>query len=135
MYSFFFQSKVKFDLKKILSSNNQITFHSFFRQAFAFFVFFLLSMFVYVIRPEGFKYDLCENGTQTDDGSGLCMTFSGNVTSLDFSNATTSSILANLSLLETEVALQTSSPLDGKSTLKLIILNGLIINNHGENIS
>ena len=84
-------------------------------------------MFVYVIRPEGFKYDLCENGTQIDDGSGLCMTFSGNVTTLDFSNATTTSILANLSLLETEVVLQTSSPLDGKSISKLIKFNSSII--------
>ena len=94
-------------------------------------------MFVYVVRPEGFKYDLCENGTQIDDGSGLCMTFSGNVTTLDFSNATTTSILANLSLLETEVASQTSSPLDGKSISRVIKLNSakIQIRNHGKNIS
>ena len=120
-FDFFFE--LKNNLVKIISSNTLITIHSFFRQAFAFFVFFLLSMFVYVVRPEGFKYDLCENGTQIDDGSGLCMTFSGNATTLDFSNATTSSILANLSLLETEVASQTSSPLDGKSISRVIKLN------------
>ena len=37
-------------------------------------------MFVYVARPEGFKYELCKNGTSIDDGSGLCMTYAENAT-------------------------------------------------------
>lgn len=69
-------------------------------------------MFVYVVRPEGFKYDLCENGTQVDDGSGLCMTFSGNLTTMDLLNATTTTLLTDLSL-DSEVSSQTKSPLDG----------------------
>ena len=80
--------------------------YSFFRQAFAFFVYFSLSMFVYVVRPEGFKYDLCENGTQIDDGSGLCMTFSGNATTLDLLNVSATTLL-------TDSELSTKSPLDG----------------------
>ena len=66
----------------------QITFFtfSFFKQAFAFFVYFSLSMFVYVVRPEGFKYDLCENGTAIEDGSGLCMTDIENTTLNSISN-------------------------------------------------
>ena len=71
-------------------------------------------MFVYVVRPEGFNYDLCENGTQVEDGSGLCMTFSGNATNLDVLNASTT-LLSNLSLLDSEMSSQTTSPLDGKA--------------------
>ena len=37
-------------------------------------------MFVYVARPEGFKYELCKNGTSIDNGSGLCMTYAENAT-------------------------------------------------------
>ena len=69
-------------------------------------------MFVYVVRPEGFKYDLCENGTQIDDGSGLCMTFSGNATTLDLLNVSATTLLTDLSLPNSE--LSTKSPLDGK---------------------
>ena len=75
-------------------------------------------MFVYVVRPEGFKYDLCENGTQVDDGSGLCMTFSGNLTTLDLLNATTTTLLTDLSL-DSEVSSQTKSPLDGEYKIEL----------------
>ena len=75
-------------------------------------------MFVYVVRPEGFKYDLCENGTQVDDGSGLCMTFSENLTTLDLLNATTTTLLTDLSL-DSEVSSQTKSPLDGEYNIEL----------------
>ena len=70
-------------------------------------------MFVYVVRPEGFKYDLCENGTQIDDGSGLCITFSGNATTLDLLNASTTALLTDFSPQDSEISSQTSSPLDG----------------------
>ena len=78
-------------------------------------------MFVYVVRPEGFKYDLCENGTQVDDGSGLCMTFSGNETNLDLLNASTTTLLTDLSL-DSEVSSQTKSPLDGMFDSILVIM-------------
>ena len=82
---------------------------SFFKQAFAFFVYFSLSMFVYVVRPEGFKYDLCENGTSIEDGSGLCMT--------DIENTTLNAadvVTTLLKLPESDLTSQTKSPLGGK---------------------
>ena len=72
-------------------------------------------MFVYVVRPEGIKYDLCENGTQIDDGSGLCMTFNGNATNLDLFNISTTLLSPDLSPLDSEISSQTKSPLDGKT--------------------
>ena len=66
-------------------------------------------MFVYVVRPEGFKYDLCENGTSIDDGSGLCMT--------DIENTTLNTadvVTTLLNLPESDLASQTKSPLGGK---------------------
>ena len=88
---------------------------SFFKQAFAFFVYFSLSMFVYVVRPEGFKYDLCENGTSIEDGSGLCMT--------DIENTTLNAadvVTTLLKLPESDLTSQTKSPLDGKRNTTLI---------------
>jgi hypothetical protein len=71
-------------------------------------------MFVYVVRPEGFKYDVCENGTKIEDGSGLCMTYPGNVT-MNIINSS-NNILADLDsgILDSEPSSQTKSPLDGK---------------------
>ena len=86
---------------------------SFFKQAFAFFVYFSLSMFVYVVRPEGFKYDLCENGTSIEDGSGLCMT--------DIENTTLNAadvVTTLLKLPESDLTSQTKSPLGGKMKQK-----------------
>ena len=65
-------------------------------------------MFVYVVRPEGFKYDLCENGTAIEDGSGLCMT--------DIENTTLNAadvVTTLLKLPESDLTSQTKSPLDG----------------------
>ena len=95
-------------------SNYFFTF-SFFKQAFAFFVYFSLSMFVYVVRPEGFKYDLCENGTSIEDGSGLCMT--------DIENTTLNAadvVTTLMQLPESDLTSQTKSPLDGKINTTLI---------------
>ena len=86
---------------------------SFFKQAFAFFVYFSVSMFVYVVRPEGFKYDLCENGTSIEDGSGLCMT--------DIENTTLNAadvVTTLLKLPESDLTSQTKSPLGGKMKQK-----------------
>jgi len=71
-------------------------------------------MFVYVVRPEGFKYDVCENGTKIEDGSGLCMTYPANVT-MNIINSS-NNILADLDsgILDSEPSSQTKSPLDGK---------------------
>ena len=71
-------------------------------------------MFVYVVRPAGFKYEMCANGTKIEDGSGLCMTYSANVT-MDLLNLS-SNILADLdsNILDSESSSQTKSPLDGK---------------------
>ena len=88
---------------------------SFFKQAFAFFVYFSLSMFVYVVRPEGFKYDLCENGTSIEDESGLCMT--------DIENTTLNAadvVTTLLKLPESDLTSQTKSPPDGKINKTLI---------------
>ena len=64
-------------------------------------------MFVYVVRPEGFKYDLCKNGTLMDDGNGLCMTYPENATLDTVDESTTPLTFLNLTL-------QTMSPLEGR---------------------
>ena len=71
-------------------------------------------MFVYVARPEGFKYPLCENGTMIADGSGLCMTYPGNA-SIDLMNSSTTLLtdLSISSLLDSELTSQTKNPTDG----------------------
>ena len=66
-------------------------------------------MYAYVIRPEGFKYDVCENGTMIEDGSGLCMTYPENIT-IDLINASANLLVDN----DSEPSSQTKSPLDGK---------------------
>ena len=72
-------------------------------------------MFVYVARPEGFKYELCKNGTSIDDGSGLCMTYAENAT-LDMMDQSTTP------LTFFDLTSQTMSPLEGRrvylSTMK-----------------
>ena len=72
-------------------------------------------MFVYVVRPEGFKYDVCENGTMIEDGSGLCMTYPANATV-----ELPTSLLTDLdtALLDSDITSQTKSPLDGKDNQK-----------------
>ena len=82
-------------------------YYSFFRQAFTFFVYFCLAMFVYVVRPEGFKYELCKNGTLIEDGSGLCMTYPENITLETGDESTTPLIFLDLTS-------QTMSPLEGR---------------------
>ena len=67
-------------------------------------------MFVYVVRPEGLKYELCKNGTLIDDGSGLCMTYPENATLNTEDEFTTP-----LSFLD--LASQTMSPLEGRLML------------------
>ena len=67
-------------------------------------------MFVYVVRPEGIKYDLCKNGTLIDDGSGLCMTYPENAT-LDTEDESTTP------LTFLDLASQTMSPLEGRLML------------------
>ena len=67
-------------------------------------------MFVYVVRPEGFKYELCKNGTLIDDGSGLCMTYPKNAT-LGAENESTTP------LTFLDLATQTISPLEGRLML------------------
>ena len=96
------------------------------------FVYFALSMFVYVIRPNGTKYPLCENGTMIGNGSGLCLTFSVlNLTASDDfllmnSSTTLLSDLSLSSLLDSELKSQTKSPSDGKNSrekvLKIIVI-------------
>ena len=79
-------------------------------------------MFVYVVRPEGFKYDLCENGTSIEDGSGLCMT--------DIENTTLNAadvVTTLLKLPESDLTSQTKSPLDGKINKTLIEFTYLIM--------
>ena len=72
-------------------------------------------MFVYVARPEGFKYELCKNGTSIDDGSGLCMTYAENATLDTMDQSTTPLTFFDLTS-------QTMSPLEGRlvylSTMK-----------------
>ena len=80
-------------------------------------------MYVYVIRPEGVKYDVCENGTMIEDGSGLCMTYSGNMT-IDLLNTTTNlSVDLGSTLFDSESSSVTQSPLDGKFLTSLDISN------------
>ena len=64
-------------------------------------------MFVYVARPEGFKYELCSNGTLIEDGSGLCMTYPENATLDTVEESTTPLTFLNLTS-------QTMSPLEGR---------------------
>ena len=70
-------------------------------------------MFVYVVRPEGFKYDLCDNGTKIEDGTGLCMTYPENITMDLMDTATT--LLSDISIPSLLDESQTKSPLDGKN--------------------
>ena len=97
-------------MKLMHRSNLVSTYYSFFRQAFTFFVYFCLAMFVYVVRPEGFKYELCKNGTLIDDGSGLCMTYPENAT-LDTEDESTTP------LTFLDLASQTMSPVEGRLML------------------
>lgn len=77
-------------------------------------------MFVYVVRPEGFKYELCKNGTLIEDGSGLCMTYPENAT-LDTVDQST----APLTFLD--LTSQTVSPLEGRSIYDCNDINYSII--------
>ena len=91
--------------------SNYFSTFSFFKQAFAFFVYFSVSMFVYVVRPEGLKYELCKNGTLIEDGSGLCMTYPENITLETGDESTTPLIFLDLTS-------QTMSPLEGRLILQ-----------------
>ena len=77
-------------------------------------------MFVYVVRPEGFKYDLCEDGTMLEDGTGLCMTYPENIT-VD-TMETSTSLLSDISIPSPQDESQTKSPLDGKD-MKIWFVN------------
>ena len=79
-------------------------------------------MYVYVIRPEGLKYDVCENGTMIEDGSGLCMVYPAYVTT-DFINSS-ANLLADLNsnTLVSESSSQTKSPFDGKRNENILLV-------------
>ena len=70
-------------------------------------------MYVYVARPEGFKYDLCTDGHVMADGSGLCTTHPLNA-SVDLLNSTLLSDLSISELLDSELSTETKSSSEGK---------------------
>ena len=79
-------------------------------------------MYVYVVRPEGSKYDVCEDGTMIEDGSGMCMTNLANVTT-DIINSSTN-ILEDLDygILASESSFRNKSQLDGKCNRNMYVM-------------